>query len=71
MNQVEDKDDELVAQNFMLTIFRWIQMDLTWFFKKKKIGGKGTSYLSKSIQVMSGKNWVGNESQTSTYGVIG
>ena len=27
VNQVEDKDAELVSQSFMITIFRQIQMD--------------------------------------------
>ena len=29
VNQMEDKDDELVLQSFMLTIFRKMQVDLT------------------------------------------
>ena len=44
MNQVEDKDDELVAQNSMQNVFERIQLDCKRIFLQEIKYGEDTMY---------------------------
>ena len=48
VNQLDDKDDEMVLQSFMQTNSRPMLMDISQYFQKKQFGGKVVSLSLKA-----------------------